>query len=132
MAHKRSIDEVEGDRGLKKQKTRDPKSNPYLAHMYSNSDDSDEDGGVSLTQSRKPIIKTSSNGYKASDLPSTGSIGKLRRHRTTAALAAEVEDGPMNPFTGKQLSEEYFRILKTRRNLPVHAQRFVLPSPLNY
>lgn len=47
----------------------------------------------------------------------------FERHQTTAAQAELVEDGKINPFTGKPFSENYFTILKGRRNLPVHAQR---------
>ncbi|CUM51298.1 Pre-mRNA-splicing factor ATP-dependent RNA helicase PRP43 [Debaryomyces fabryi] len=52
-----------------------------------------------------------------------GEFSKLTRHTTTASQAAKLEDGPNNPFTGKQLSSKYFGILKGRRDLPVHAQR---------
>lgn len=45
------------------------------------------------------------------------------RHATTAAEAAKAENGPSNPFTNESLSSQYFNILKTRRDLPVHAQR---------
>lgn len=72
----------------------DPKDNPYLAHMYA-----DE----------------TSNGNAA--------FANLKRHQTTAAQAKGVEDGEINPFTGRGFSEKYFSILKTRRDLPVHAQR---------
>ena len=48
---------------------------------------------------------------------------KLLRHATTAAMAEKAEDGPTNPFNGQPLSNKYFSILKTRRNLPVHVQR---------
>ena len=50
-------------------------------------------------------------------------LKSFKRHATTAAQATAAEDGPSNPFTGKKLSDRYFDILKTRRNLPVHAQR---------
>jgi pre-mRNA-splicing factor ATP-dependent RNA helicase DHX15/PRP43 len=53
---------------------------------------------------------------------------KLRRHATTAAIARAAEDGPNNFLTGQPLSTQYFQILKTRRNLPVHAQRYVWSS----
>ncbi|KAI5953151.1 PRP43 [Candida jiufengensis] len=52
-----------------------------------------------------------------------GEFKGLIRHQTTAQDAERLEDGPINPFTGNNLSQEYFRILKTRRDLPVHAQR---------
>ena len=38
-------------------------------------------------------------------------------------MAKGVEEGPNNPLNGQPLSKSYFSILKTRRNLPVHAQR---------
>jgi pre-mRNA-splicing factor ATP-dependent RNA helicase DHX15/PRP43 len=47
----------------------------------------------------------------------------MRRHQTTAKEANAAEDGPLNPFTGKNLSNNYFGILKKRRDLPVHQQR---------
>lgn len=113
------------DQGTKKQKTADkmdPKSNPYLAHMYPESDDS-EDGGVSLAQPARPPVRNSFNGYHYDGAASDGPLAQFRRHKTTFALAAKAEDGPINPFTGSQLSQGYFNILKTRRKLPVHAQR---------
>lgn len=85
----------------KRQKTAtdmDPKNNPYLAHMY-------EDNGYS-------------NGPSAKS-----GLSHLVRHKTTCEDARKAEDGPNNPFTGQPLSDKYFKILKTRRDLPVHAQR---------
>ena len=92
------------------------KYNPYLAHLD------------------VPVDETSgySNGYrhglksgKLDGTPSGTTIGHFPRHGTNAAMAKKAEDGPNNPFTGKPLSTQYFNILKTRRNLPVHAQRLV-------
>lgn len=89
------------------------KYNPYLAHMEQQTDDS----------------AGHSNGYgyfktnKLNGAPAGTTIGWFRRHETTAAMAREAEDGPNNPFNGKVLSSQYFNILKTRRGLPVHAQR---------
>lgn len=84
-------------------------ANPYLAHMYENG---------------------SSNGYSDSGYASSttngrgGSLSSLKRHATTAKQAKVAEDGPDNPFKpGHNLSDRYFSILKTRRDLPVHAQR---------
>lgn len=71
----------------------DPRDNPYLAHMF-------------------PDKKSSGNP-----------LDKFVRHKTTAAQAQKVEDGEINPFTGRPFSETYYSILKSRRNLPVHAQR---------
>ncbi|OXV09632.1 hypothetical protein Egran_02599 [Elaphomyces granulatus] len=73
----------------------DPKDNPYLAHIYP------EQNGISRKQP----------------------FAKFVKHRTTAALAKEVEDGKTNPLTGQPFSSTYYSILKTRRDLPVHAQR---------
>ncbi|RVD84943.1 uncharacterized protein DFL_003279 [Arthrobotrys flagrans] len=70
--------------------------NPYLAHMYAPS--------IALSASQ--------------DL-----FAGLTRHQTTTAQAQQAEDGPLNPFTGTQLSRQYFDILRKRRDLPVHAQR---------
>lgn len=69
--------------------------NPYLAHMH---DDDDQ-----------------ANGY--------GPLAGMRRHKTTAAEASKAEDAAINPFTGRSHSQQYFRILETRRDLPVHKQR---------
>ena len=50
-------------------------------------------------------------------------LSTFKRHQTTAELASMAEDGPENPMNGKPLSKNYFKILQSRRNLPVHAQR---------
>lgn len=52
-----------------------------------------------------------------------GEFKGLIRHQTTAEQAQKLEDGPKNPFTGHDFTTKYFDILKTRRDLPVHAQR---------
>jgi pre-mRNA-splicing factor ATP-dependent RNA helicase DHX15/PRP43 len=93
----------------------DPRANPYLAHIY---------GGLTYGQGANGY-NNGGDGY-ASQKPN--SIAGFQRHQTTAAMAKEAEDGPLNPFTGEQLSQTYFNILKTRRGLPVHAQRYVLFS----
>ncbi|WEW60934.1 DEAH-box ATP-dependent RNA helicase prp43 [Emydomyces testavorans] len=82
--------------------TMDPRKNPYLAHMYE--DENSTNGNV--------------NG-DAGDSP----LARFERHKTTTAMAKKVEDSKVNPFTGKPASNQYFSILKTRRDLPVHAQR---------
>ena len=94
----------------------DPSSNPYLAHMYPDegADDQGYGNGESGTK-----LKARSNGGQS------GGLQHFKRHATTAVQAAKAEDGPSNPFNGQNLSERYFGILKTRRNLPVHAQRYV-------
>lgn len=89
----------------------DPKDNPYLAHWYEDSTNN----------------KESSNGFSKGNMNGAAlnsPLAAFPRHSTTAAMAKRVEDGPNNPFTGTPLSERYFNILKTRRDLPVHAQRY--------
>lgn len=81
----------------------DPSTNPYLAHMYENQDDGYTNGN--------------SNGSTRTGL------SNFKRHATTALDAHTAEDGPNNPFNNVPLSERYFNILKTRRDLPVHKQR---------
>ncbi|KAK1077126.1 DEAH-box ATP-dependent RNA helicase prp43, partial [Friedmanniomyces endolithicus] len=92
----------------------DDRKNPYLAHMYDA--DSNHDSGVSISDG-------STSAYTNGRNSNGGSLSSLKRHSTTAKQAQFAEDGPFNPFTGGYLSERYFGILKTRRNLPVHAQR---------
>ena len=88
----------------------DPASNPYLAHMYENGDDSYGNGYGARNGDR--------NGTS-----SRSGLSNFQRHQTTAAQAHEAEDGPSNPFNNSPLSNQYFNILKTRRDLPVHKQR---------
>ena len=113
----------------------DTKSHAKENESGDDSEDDDQEDDVILSHGVK--LPTSSNGmpsaestkkgweaHKLRPTTSNGStFGDLRRHATTAAQAKAAEDGPNNPFTGKPLSQQYFRILKTRRDLPVHAQR---------
>jgi len=121
MAERRHDNEDNGR--AKRQKTNgadmDPKANPYLAHMY------EEDQGSTY----------SNGGGRAVNKDNL--LAGLTRHATTAEQAKVAEDGPHNPFTGREFSKRYLSILKTRRNLPVHAQRYVvelllLPMPLPF
>ena len=92
----------------------DPRSNPYLAHMYENPGEENAYGngyGNSAPRNRM-------NGIQAG-----AAFAKFHQHSTTAAMARQLEDGPNNAFNGQPLSKQYFNILKTRRGLPVHAQR---------
>ncbi|KAI3402516.2 PRP43 [Candida oxycetoniae] len=52
-----------------------------------------------------------------------GEFNGLVRHQTTSKDAERLENGPKNPFTGEGFSQTYYKILETRRNLPVHSQR---------
>ena len=94
----------------------DTKYNPYLAHMDEQTDDT-----LGYSNGYGHGMKTS----RMNGMSSGTTIGHFPRHETTAAMAKKAEDGPNNPFNGKPLSTQYFNILKTRRNLPVHAQRSV-------
>ncbi|SMQ54025.1 unnamed protein product [Zymoseptoria tritici ST99CH_3D7] len=96
---------------FKRVKTDDDRSNPYLAHMYS-----DEENGVSANGANG---RSNGNGRSTGG----GDLSAFKRHSTTKKMAEGAEDGPSNPFTQQPLTDRYFSILKTRRDLPVHAQR---------
>jgi pre-mRNA-splicing factor ATP-dependent RNA helicase DHX15/PRP43 len=85
--------------------------NPYLAHMY------EEDDGERSNGYGAPLPRV--NGGSRSTV-----LAKFQRHKSTSAEAKKAEDGPNNPLNGQPLSKQYFNILKTRRDLPVHAQRY--------
>ena len=85
----------------------DPTANPYLAHMY--------DGLEQNANGAGPGKRVGSNREVM--------LHSFERHKTTAEQAEKAENGPDNPFNGRPLSSQYFRILETRRNLPVHQQR---------
>ena len=91
----------------------DPRSNPYLAHMYESSDANGYSNGYNTPQ------RGGNGGLNG------GPLSKFPRAKPNAALAKTAEDAKLNPFTGEAFSQRYFSILKTRRDLPVHAQRYV-------
>lgn len=91
----------------------DPEANPYLAHLYKDSTEENESKN-NYTNSLK----------KTRGFSDAMGLSNFPRHATDAAMARKAEDGPLNPFNGKPLSKRYFEILQTRRNLPVHAQRY--------
>lgn len=104
------------DKSQKKGKGKglDPRANPYLAHQYE--------------EPAEESHNSYSAGYgkaagRANGISNGSSVVNFPRHKTDAAMAKKAEDGPNNPFSGQPLSNQYFNILKTRRNLPVHAQR---------
>ncbi|KAI0901120.1 P-loop containing nucleoside triphosphate hydrolase protein [Annulohypoxylon nitens] len=85
--------------------TKPSKYNPYLAHWSNGNGDEDSDS-------------------KNSDrLPKGSPLAHFKRRMTTAKQAFEAENSDNNPFTGEPHSQQYFNILKSRRNLPVHKQR---------
>lgn len=97
----------------------DPKMNPYLAHMYEDQNDSGYNTGYSNGDGNGNGVSLTKQ-YGRSD---GNSMANMPRHKTTAEMAKKAEDGPNNPYSGKPLSKQYFNILKSRRGLPVHAQR---------
>ncbi|ORY64133.1 P-loop containing nucleoside triphosphate hydrolase protein [Pseudomassariella vexata] len=78
-------------------------NNPYLAHLKQEND--------------------SANDYGLENLVENSALRGFTRRQSTAEQAAEAEDGDLNPFTGEPHSQQYFKILQTRRNLPVSKQR---------
>ena len=103
--------------GPPRKKQLDPRENPYLAHRY---EEPAEDEGMynGYTNGYARTTKRVEGPVKAS------SVAGFPRHKSTAAMAKKAEDGPNNPFNGQPLSTQYFSILKTRRELPVHQQRY--------
>ena len=103
--------------GPARKKQMDPRANPYLAHRY---EEPAEDASIynGYTNGYARTIKRVEGPLKAS------SVAGFPRHKSTAAMAKKAEDGPNNPFNGQPLSTQYFSILKTRRDLPVHQQRY--------
>ncbi|KAL9111058.1 MAG: hypothetical protein Q9227_004491 [Pyrenula ochraceoflavens] len=110
----RHLDSEDGSNRVKRQKTEsnnmDPKANPYLAHMYGN----DYSTGYGNSNG------FAKNGFKNG---ANSTLAGMQRHKTTAAQARKAEDDSTNPFTGQAFSNRYVSILRTRRGLPVHAQR---------
>ena len=117
MADTRPRQDPENPAKRQKMTGAEPSSNPYLAHMYPEGEGGYENGSNGRNTHK---LKASSNGHGQS-----GGLGHLKRHATTTQQAQAAENGPANPLNGNHLSERYFGILKTRRNLPVHAQRLV-------
>lgn len=114
-ADKKRHSSTEDDSPVKRMKTEDEeadqkqgdnKYNPYLAHMDDGSDTKD--------------LAYGSGGH----VPGSA-FRSFTRRQTTAKQAAKAEAGDNNPFTGNPHSQQYFGILKTRHNLPVHKQRSV-------
>lgn len=66
----------------------------------------------SESSSPEPVEVEESNGLQLS-----------LRHKTSAEYASKLERGTINPFTGREYSKSYVKILNVRRDLPVHQQR---------
>jgi len=121
-ADKKRHSSTEEDSPVKRMKTEDEEDgqkqgnkeyNPYLAHM--------DDNGAGDTKD----LAYGSGGH----VPGSA-FRSFTRRQTTAKQAAKAEAGDNNPFTGNPHSQQYFSILKTRHNLPVHKQRSVSRSTL--
>jgi pre-mRNA-splicing factor ATP-dependent RNA helicase DHX15/PRP43 len=97
---KRSSAEREGAQDHKRAKTdgdgkMDTRLNPYLAHLNEGHD----------------------------NVGFASPLDEFERQKTTALQAARAESEDNNPWTGNPHTQQYFNILKTRRELPVHKQR---------
>ncbi|KAI1084541.1 P-loop containing nucleoside triphosphate hydrolase protein [Whalleya microplaca] len=93
-----------------------PKYNKYLAHWGDDAGDVDNDWG-DISNWGDNTKKNGASARRSSPLEN------FTRRQTTAKQAFNAEDGDNNPFTGEPHSQQYFNILKSRRNLPVHKQR---------
>ena len=102
MAGKHNDFNSESPAKRQKMSSTDPANNPYLAHHYENGNNG------------------YSNGYKSSF---SSPLDNLKRHQTTVSDHVSAETSTHNPFTGVPFTERYVNILKTRKGLPVHAQR---------
>lgn len=80
-------------------------------------EDGSKDAG---SQTSNPLVINLDNQPQ---YPLSKELTGFVKHETTAAQAEKVEDGKINPFNEREFSQKYFDILKTRRDLPVHAQR---------
>lgn len=98
-------DSLESAKRVKMGGSSDDKKNPYLAHL-------EQDDG-----------QNGNGAYSNSTIPHGSMLHKFSRRATTAKEASKAEDGDNNPFTGEPHSQQYFKILQGRRNLPVHKQR---------
>ncbi|QPG72867.1 DEAH-box ATP-dependent RNA helicase prp43 [Brettanomyces nanus] len=78
-----------------------------------------------MTESLRPKkkSKTSTIDTENEDIEDGYGLDLDKRFQTTIKYAKKFEDGKINPFTGREFSDKYVSILKTRRNLPVHQQR---------
>ncbi|KAL8948110.1 MAG: hypothetical protein Q9183_007719, partial [Haloplaca sp. 2 TL-2023] len=120
MADKRPAPDEGGRPKRLKTEDSDSKMNPYLAHMY---ESQESDSGYHTGYSNGNGYDNGISVKKEFGASQSSVFAKMPRHNTTADMAKKAEDGPSNPFSGEPLSKQYFTILKSRRNLPVHAQR---------
>lgn len=85
------------------------------------------------TRPKKRPKTDSSRDEKKDDVVSNPYLAHLKSEKktlpvlipgqTTAEQQVDVEEGAINPFSGRPFTPHYFEILKKRRNLPVQKQR---------
>lgn len=100
---------VESDSDTSSAKKSKPAKNPYLAHLE---DDEGNSSGSAADKGKQPLYTTDENGFAG-----------MVRHQTTAEQVTRVEHEEYNAFTNRAHTQQYFRILETRKGLPVHKQR---------
>ncbi|KAB5586205.1 P-loop containing nucleoside triphosphate hydrolase protein [Coniochaeta sp. 2T2.1] len=79
--------------------------NPYLAHTYAEN------------------VMPRSYGASSDYTNGSSLLSDMERRNTTAKQHETAEEAEFNPWTNNPHTEKYFRILKTRRDLPVAKQR---------
>ncbi|KAB5582364.1 P-loop containing nucleoside triphosphate hydrolase protein [Coniochaeta sp. 2T2.1] len=98
------VKRVKMDNGSDTTKT-DSTYNPYLAHTYAEN------------------VMPRSYGGSSEYTNGSSLLSDMERRNTTAKQHETAEEAEFNPWTGNPHTEKYFRILKTRRDLPVAKQR---------
>lgn len=89
-----------------------------------------EQSGLIKTSDLDHVTKirdAAKSSHEATDIESLNydviGFDSMTRHATTADQARSLEEGKINPFTGKKYSYNYVEMLKVRRDLPVYSQR---------
>ncbi|KAF9977879.1 DEAH-box ATP-dependent RNA helicase prp43 [Actinomortierella ambigua] len=98
------------DRSQKRAKTEKStgvQENPYLAHLPPS----------------ERLVNASNGGTNPNGLPADHPLANFEIGNTTAEQAEKVEEGDINPFTGKAFTGRYKKILAGRRKLPVNKHR---------
>ncbi|ORZ34237.1 putative pre-mRNA splicing factor RNA helicase [Catenaria anguillulae PL171] len=92
-------------------------ANPYLAHLNDDASSSSSSSSRAKFQ-KKPVIN-----LQTAPTPTSGPFAGMTPGATTADQAVRLEDGEVNPFTGRKFTKQYRDIMKKRRELPVAQQR---------
>lgn len=108
----------------KPRKRVDDPSRPKKKKKTSSTSDPDSPMDTSSVGSPAPTSTSANdNPYLAHLEPKVKPSKGLIPGKTTAEQAEELENGTVNPFSGKEFTNKYREILKKRRDLPVHKQR---------